>query len=89
MYQLYTLPNCEKCHKAVDTFKERGIKYQEISLTSGNGLKKIKELTKTYRDRISRERGSLVLPLITVENNGCMQIYQGEEGLAKLLSETA
>ena len=89
MYQVYTLPNCEKCHKAVDIFKEKGFEYQEISLTSGDGLKMIRELTRKYKDRILREGGSLVLPLITTDNNSEMRIYQGEEGLAKLLSESA
>lgn len=88
-YQVYTFPNCEKCHKAVQTFKERGIGYEEISAGTSDGRLKLREFTKKYNDVLEKEVKDgvrwLKLPLIVSDGEN-LQIYQGEEGLEKVLS---
>lgn len=86
MYQVYTLPTCEKCHKAVEELKKRKIPYEEIKAASQEGIAKLREFTKMHRERVKREDGCMVLPLI-VSDNGQVRIYQGEQGLEEVLHE--
>jgi len=88
MYQIYTFPACDKCHRAAEIFREKGIGFEEISAASLDGRTKLKEFSKQYRDKIRKDgKGWLVLPLIVRREESDVRIYQGEEGLAEVLEE--
>jgi len=89
MYQVYTFPACDKCHKATAMMKERGYEFEEINAASSTGRVKMRDILRNYRDRLTRiEHGALLLPLVIEQGNGeDPRIHQGQEGLLEFLEQ--
>jgi len=79
-YLLYSYPNCSKCEKVKEYFKEKGIKYREINAGIGEGRVKFRDFYSKNKDKIQRENdGAVLLPVLVKEG----EIIQG---LEKILS---
>lgn len=62
-YDLYTMPNCEHCHEAKRFLDERGIEYNEINVTSGDGRKNFGEFYRGSHEFIERTDNGIVFPV--------------------------
>lgn len=84
-YQLYTLPNCEKCAEIKEFLKRKEIEYEEINIASGNGRTKFNEVYKKIRERIKRDKDGMVeLPIIIGSNDSKVEIICQSFGIKEL-----
>jgi len=89
---MYTLPNCEHCHDAIELMKKNNIQFEQINTGSSDGNKKFKEFYAKYREQIERKegKGAIDLPIVVYQDNGNqdngnIRIHQGSEGLERFL----
>lgn len=86
MYQMYTLPTCEHCNKAVEVFIAKQIPFEKINAGINEGMDRFKKFYNEHRSEIKRETsGTVVLPIVVYQNNGNLRIHQGREGLENFL----
>ena len=86
MYQVYILPNCEHCHKAIELMKQKNIEFEQISAGVSDGIARFREFYMKQKDKITRDaNGTVVLPVVVYQENGSMRIHQGVEGLERFL----
>jgi glutaredoxin 3 len=78
---IYTKPTCPYCIKAKDFFKDTGIKYEEIDVSSNDPL----------RQKLIEQTGSKTVPLIFINDayiGGCSDMLEmAEDGRLERLFE--
>ena len=77
-YELYTMPNCEKCREVKEILKENDMDYHEVNLV-GSGRKAFQEIYRNNKEEITRDSHGILLPiLIESEGSEIVKIIQGE-----------
>jgi glutaredoxin len=83
-YQLFGLPNCEKCSEAKAFLKSIDIKYSEINLGMPTGKKEWgKILVRGYKPKTD-DHGYIMPILVKSEAAGIETIVQGPEDIRSL-----
>lgn len=67
MYELYTLPNCHKCHDIKEELDKIGLAYEEVSLGQREGKKRLGKFYMTIESRLVRDEKNQVIPPIFVK----------------------
>jgi len=88
IYELYTLPSCEKCTEVKKLLKELRIAYREISLVDREGMNAFRKVYAESKELIERGTDKIVLfPLLVKRgDSGIEKISQGTERVRELLS---
>ena len=88
IYEIYTLPNCEKCSEVKEIFENKKVNYEEIDLGMSGGRQKFKEFYKQIRGMIVRDENNMViLPIIVKKDNSKIEtLVQGSENIESLFN---
>lgn len=86
-FQLYTMPNCEKCVDVKRYLSEEGISYTECSLTERENKRVIGGLMKTKKDYLKYDSGMPIIPIfVRTGESGIEALAQDLEGVKELVS---
>jgi glutaredoxin len=69
-YLLFSYPNCPKCDKLKKLLTERGIYYQEYSLTQPQGKARVRDFVKLLK---RDESGAVILPTLILNDQGIVR----------------
>jgi len=88
IYEIYTLPNCEKCSEVKEILNKKNVNYEEIDLGMSEGRKKFKEFYKDIRGMIVRDENNMaILPIVIKRDNSKIEtLVQGSEDIEKLFN---
>lgn len=85
-YELYTLPNCEKCRKAKEILSD--MNGEVLSLAEPDGLRRFRSYMPKIRGRLKRDANmSYVLPITLFLDGEEIKVVQGLEGLVECASK--
>ncbi len=85
-YQVYALPTCEHCHRAVELMKQKQVLFEQIDASSSEGVSRFRIFYREHKDEIKRDdKGTVNLPVVVYQNNGTLRIHQGTDGLERFL----
>ena len=86
IYEIYTLPNCEKCSEVKQILENKKIPYEEINLGASEGRQKFKEFYKEIRGLIVRDENNMaILPIVIKKDKSKVEtMVQGSEDIGRL-----
>jgi ribonucleoside-triphosphate reductase len=88
-YEIYTMPNCDKCQEIKATLSQKAIEGTEYNLSETDGLKKVRNVLRNHRDKIKRNSdGSLPVPIVLFfdEQNELKDIAQEPSAVERIAS---
>ena len=94
MYNIYTLPDCCKCHDVMEKLDEKGISYTEYNAKVKEGVAQLrKEVIKEHRNELRKaDYGGYEMPIIYFDGKEFLRksrninFYEFEKDLSRLYS---
>jgi ribonucleoside-triphosphate reductase len=86
-YEIFTLPNCDKCRQIKETLLAKQIDGEEFNLKEKDGLARVRKIYREYKDRIKRnDDGSMSVPLVLLydDQNQLKQVAQEASDIEKI-----